>query len=412
MTQDTSFEKKMMDRIKKCLARANHPNTPEREAQAAWRMSSRLMEQHNVTQADLIEKARLEDDYIALGGQSSVSITRVKDDGARITNQTWVSDIVDAMTTLFDCKAYSSARATSFEWTFYGIAANTVAAALALEMAHNLTLEWSRSKEGKNSYRLGIGAGLYSIARKEKESEKRRVEEADLYRDNLERDAGGYEAGEDHSGMGKRDPNTPMKSLMAGPPSSPFGVSEPELAPTCEDDIIENRAAHQEDGGYISDDEEMEVEPTFKEEEEKPLDLDGDFEEQLRETMPVLPANPESLDNDDRRSELTRSSPWPDSQALVRFRQSAEKVADEYLKNVKNKKLKTARKAKRSIRDWESYKEGKEDAKEIDLKRRRIEDGKVGESHCFECGRDLLVGPALPEYPGLSARVVCQCMEQ
>ena len=359
MTQDASFQKKIMDRIKKCLARANHPNTPELEARAAWRMSSRLMEQHNVTQADLVEKASHEDDYIALGGLSIVSITRAKDDGAKITNQTWVGDIVDAMTTLFDCKAYSSARATSFQWTFYDIAANTVAAALALEMAHNQTLEWSRSKEGKNSYRLGIGAGLYSIARKEKESEKRRVEEADLYRDNLERDAGGYQVRKEHYGMGKRDPNTSMKSLMAGPPSSPSVVSKPELDSTYEDDTIENHAHHQDDGGYISDDEEMEVEPTFKEEEEKPLDLDGDFEEQLRQTMPVLAATPESLDNNDSRSELTRSSPWPDSQALVRFRQSAEKVADEYLKNVKNMKLGTARKAKRSIRDWDSYNEAR-----------------------------------------------------
>jgi hypothetical protein len=46
------------------------------------------------------------------------------------------------MEVFFDCKSYSTARPWSIEWTFYGIAPNTVAAAIAFEMAHNLILEW------------------------------------------------------------------------------------------------------------------------------------------------------------------------------------------------------------------------------------------------------------------------------
>lgn len=41
----TTFECEVIARIKKCLDRANHPTTPEGEAKAALRMSSRLMEQ-------------------------------------------------------------------------------------------------------------------------------------------------------------------------------------------------------------------------------------------------------------------------------------------------------------------------------------------------------------------------------
>jgi hypothetical protein len=36
-------------RIKKCLDRANHPNTAEAEAKAAFHLASRLMGQHNVS---------------------------------------------------------------------------------------------------------------------------------------------------------------------------------------------------------------------------------------------------------------------------------------------------------------------------------------------------------------------------
>ena len=48
-TEASSVDKKILDRIKKCLAKANHPNTVESEAQAAWRFSARLMQQYNVT---------------------------------------------------------------------------------------------------------------------------------------------------------------------------------------------------------------------------------------------------------------------------------------------------------------------------------------------------------------------------
>jgi len=146
---NSNFEQRILDRIKKCFQRAKHPNTPESEAQAAWRMASRLMAQYNVTQADLLDRTTNDHDYAALGGQSVVDITSTKGSEARVISQTWVHDVAIAMTIFFDCRTYSTRRLASVEWTFYGIAANTVAAAIAFEMAHNLTLEWARSKTGK-----------------------------------------------------------------------------------------------------------------------------------------------------------------------------------------------------------------------------------------------------------------------
>ena len=47
----------------------------------------------------------------------------------------------------------------SLELTFYGIAENTVAAAISFEMAYNLIAEWARPYKGvgsKNGYSLGV----------------------------------------------------------------------------------------------------------------------------------------------------------------------------------------------------------------------------------------------------------------
>ncbi|KAE8553635.1 hypothetical protein EYB25_005017 [Talaromyces marneffei] len=44
----------IIQRITKCLQRANHPTTPEAEAKVALHLASRLMGQHNVSQAEIL----------------------------------------------------------------------------------------------------------------------------------------------------------------------------------------------------------------------------------------------------------------------------------------------------------------------------------------------------------------------
>src|SRR5437667_1060784 len=38
----------ILERIKKCIARGNHPNTPEEEAKTSLRIAAKLMTQHNI----------------------------------------------------------------------------------------------------------------------------------------------------------------------------------------------------------------------------------------------------------------------------------------------------------------------------------------------------------------------------
>jgi polyhydroxyalkanoate synthesis regulator phasin len=170
----TEVEANILARIRKCLDRANHPTTPENEAKAALHMSSRLMAQYNVTQADVLAQTVDSEQQKQYAGQSRVSITCTRGPFAKVISQTWVQRVAGAMEVFFDCKTYSTAGAWSIDWTFYGIAPNTVAAAIAFEMAHNLILEWAREKKGViNSYCLGVGQGLLEMAKEDKRREER-----------------------------------------------------------------------------------------------------------------------------------------------------------------------------------------------------------------------------------------------
>src|SRR4051812_39887778 len=48
-TTNPPAEARILARIRKCFATANHAGTPETEAKAALRMGSKLMSQYNVT---------------------------------------------------------------------------------------------------------------------------------------------------------------------------------------------------------------------------------------------------------------------------------------------------------------------------------------------------------------------------
>lgn len=87
-----------------------------------------------------------------------------------------------AMQDFFDCKYYSTARSSSLEITFYGIAEKTVAASIFFEMAYNLIADWVSSCKGigkRNSYYLGVSDELSSMVRKEKAAEEVKAKKAD-----------------------------------------------------------------------------------------------------------------------------------------------------------------------------------------------------------------------------------------
>lgn len=180
-SEKSGVDEKILERIKKCFDRGNHTNTPEAEAKAALRMGAKLMSQYNVTQAELIERTD-DKEKALLAGESVVEIIATTGRSGKVRNYGFTDDLTHAMRVFFDCKCYSMAGACSIEWTFYGVASNTAAAAMAFEMAHNLIQGWALKKKGvaiKHSYTLGVSAGFLRTARKEKKKELRIAQEAE-----------------------------------------------------------------------------------------------------------------------------------------------------------------------------------------------------------------------------------------
>ncbi|KAK8869279.1 hypothetical protein PGQ11_007857 [Apiospora arundinis] len=154
-------------RIKKCLDCANYLTR--------WRQR---LKQHF---AEVL--AHEPDEQRHYAGQSVVSISRCDGDRSRsVRQQSYTATLAHAMGCFFDCKHYSTGYTSSVDFTFYGIAENSIAAAMSFEMAYNLIAEWARPFKGvgsKNSYCHGICDELVKTAANEKASEELRAKKAE-----------------------------------------------------------------------------------------------------------------------------------------------------------------------------------------------------------------------------------------
>ena len=168
----------IVERIKKCLARGNHANANENEAKSAIKMASKIMQQHNITQAQVMEG---EDDAQRLerGGMSTVKIGP-RTQYHQMNFEPWVPNLQSAICMFFDCQAFCIRSPASIEWTFFGVAENTVSGAMAFEMAYNLIQSWAWPLEdvcARDSYCLGVAHGLKNIAILEKRAAERAAKE-------------------------------------------------------------------------------------------------------------------------------------------------------------------------------------------------------------------------------------------
>lgn len=387
-----SIDDRILDRIKKCLERANHENTTESEAKAALFLSQKLMAQHNVTNADLLSKES--DDQVQFAGSSIVAITSTKECSSYIQHEGFVNDAARAMATFFDCQVYSTRNFDSIEWTFYGIAENTVAAARAFEMAYNLISLWALAYKGVSarfSYACGVASGLKEMAYKEKEQEAKMAQKAELETLN-ERIR--EEERQRQEELARLDPvqsesgtisDDQMSSQSRAP--SPTDVSNPGTTTKTNNG--------DGDGDDSSDEEEgcgFTVEPDFKEEDGDLLDPTADLDEEIgrllkRETSP--PINLDAIKSEEKHSHFSTgadtavprdiamasapaASLWKSEMQLIRFRQTSKKIGDDYLKQ-QNIKLGKSTQRYTSIKDSSAYCQGMKDSKKVDVRRRRLE---------------------------------------
>ena len=346
----------VVERIKKCLARANHANANENEAKSAIKMASKIMQQHNITQAQIMEG---EDDVQRLkrGGLSTVNIGP-RTQYRQVIFETWVSDLTDAISTFFDCKAFSSQSFFSTEWTFYGVAENTVSAAMAFEMTHNLIQSWARPLHcvcARNSYCLGVAHGLKDISKAERRA--------------MERAAKENEAKSTTANTRPSPTHFQPSSVMeidSGSSIGSDGITGHCIASV--DKLMQTDKDEDESGDILDNDS---VRADFNDEDLLVPDVTASFDAELRKF-----ANAKSDSSKDQITSEPKRIEWTSSMQLTSYRQNVAKIAEDVLK-ANNVKLCAGRSLKRSVRDQKQYAQGVQDSKKINVRGARIENGQA-----------------------------------
>jgi Protein of unknown function (DUF2786) len=416
----SELDNNIMQRIKKCLARAHHPGTPEAEAKAALFLASRLMGQYNVSQAEVLahETSEARQQY---AGQSIVAVQRTDEDTSKpVLHQGYVDILISAMNTFFDCACYTTKRSCAIDVTFYGIAQNTAAAAYSFEMVYNQINDWARAYKGgnpRNSYFLGASESLQTMARKEKKAEEARARRAEV------------EALVAKVREEQRERQAQLDRL------APLGDSAPLMHAKVENNVHvdikrESDSSHsplvsQDDSSDASDTDSMGytgfdngsddssssssetgsediVEPDFNFDNEDRIDPSKNLEDELQrlikpdpeelkapalwsvplagsetqllaERMPAgnQPLKTEQPTTKTPEPEADEGPKWASHTQLVAFRDTAADIAEEYLKGT-GLKLRQGVARGRNVRDAHAYGRGREDGKKIDVRRRRI----------------------------------------
>ncbi|KAJ5346972.1 uncharacterized protein N7506_000225 [Penicillium brevicompactum] len=369
-------DKRILDRIQKCLNRAHHANTSEAEAKAALFVSQKLMSHHNVTQADLMASDN-NSNKAHYGGRSVVSITRTGSSSKRVTKEAFAMKLATTMGTLFDCKSFSTDFRTSLQWTFFGIAQNTVAAAMGFQFAHNQILDWAGAYKGGTttfSYRLGVADGLAAMAYCEKKREFEQVQRKEL----------DLIAAKESEESKKRQREVNRLHLL---PTSKADSSSPSDS---EDKLLvpKSPSLDMADSGMDSDSEPDEVDvlvfkADFNIDDAQIQNFGDDLDDSINRFVKdesSEPSNSIEIPKYSMGSEATVkpessptsvTSPWESGMQLAQFRATAEQVADDYLKQ-NNIKLRSGRKRSSNVRDLCAYQRGKQDSSKIQIRRQPL----------------------------------------
>lgn len=410
-------------KIKKCLERAKHPSAPEGEAKAALLLASQWMARYNVTQAEVLahEPPDVQRKY---AGQSIVSITRTDEDKSKnVRHYAFVDNLLFAMETYFDCKSYTTSYGSSLHLTFYGIAENTVAAAMALEMAYNLICEWARKFKGvgsKNSYCLGTSRELERMAEAWKAAEENASKKAerDALATRLQQEAAERQAQVDrlapfqqcpnevvaepnecvgkngltngHSLHGKGAADNPIfldsdgesaGEDILGHDSMFVDLADDESDDDCIDaDFTGDNGDGMNDLGDVDEEINKLIKREPRSADASPPPSSSPYPSPRPQNTPTAPKqHPQSNSDGEAHQDASNQSEsktglgstWASHMQLVTFRETATKIADEYVKD-RGLKLRSARSRSNEVRDWDAYDRGVEDGKKIDVHRKTI----------------------------------------
>ncbi|KAJ6499251.1 hypothetical protein C8R45DRAFT_109396 [Mycena sanguinolenta] len=386
----------ILGRIKKALALASHEQTGEDEARAALRMASKLLERHNVTQAEVMAH-ETESEQLKRAGTSIVSIKSTVSPTTTVNIERWTNTLAHAMETFFDCQSYNTrfnGHRPKVDWAFYGLAEQTVTAAAAFEMCYNLISAWSLTNAGKgvhakSCYRSGVAQGLSSMAHKEKEEDKRRAvkKEQALLKARQEEETAENKARLDRLEAPEDEEAKIKADEVQSEPDRRVKMEEVDD----DDDFGGPRAFDNADWGGKSeaasqrDDTELfedfdDVAPHFNDEDNADDLLDLDAEKPVvKRSDSVGPSMgpPASVPSPPAKEEPEDDSPWSSVGQLVAFREQSKAIGDDYLKSQGVKLVKGRKQKALEFKDSEArriYNKGKKDAESIDVRQKRVKD--------------------------------------
>jgi hypothetical protein len=356
-------DRAVKDRIIKLLNTGFHDQSNENEAKNAMKLAQRLMKKHNLSQAILLKERQDKNekeqnggpanDEILKGGIVKVHIVNRKTDKPALFAR-WISDLTRPITNNFDVKAYSTvSRGHKCMVAFYGIYTNCQLAAYAFRVATERISQMTAAyKPAKNmfdsnistkssrlSYAIGIVKGIGQDVKRNIRMEKERQE------------------------------RKLQRARLAATKGEAYQESDNEDDDSFDGDDNKEGAGFSLAGGVSDEDKKPAAKVSTVAEEDNKNDGDGDDESlaQLGKTTAKAKLAAE-LETGRRLQELENLQ-----QAAIVLVDHREKIAEQVLKD-RGLKLGSAIKRKAITFDKRSYRQGVEDAKEIDINQRAIRD--------------------------------------
>jgi hypothetical protein len=211
---------------------------------------------------------------------------------------------------------------------------------------------------------MGVADGLFSLAVDEKRRERQAAREADRVQE---------EKRLRHNELNSLD----NALIPAGENANDEARRAFNLASYADDnrnstDVSYHTSDVSSDGEFERSDEHPE--PDFKTEDNDSFDLSDDVDMEIQRLTMQKDMTKKTLDRSGHNGvdyvNYHRNS-WKSEMQLVRFRQSADKVADDFLKQ-QSIKLYSGGSTRTSTRDVGSYDQGKRDSQYIDVYQRRL----------------------------------------
>jgi len=341
------------NRIVKLLNTGFHENSNENEAKNAMKLAQKLMKRHNLSQALLLKERdqKSEEDSGRLKGGLVLAKIVSRSTGKPARKARWLSRLAHAVCTTFEVQFYMQ---TLKGFTFYGIYTNAQLAAYAFKVAaeriSSMMAEYNRNSSSAaktRAARLWYALGICNTLQDEAEAAAARAEEERKRK--LER----------------------ARLAASNPNREAYDVSD---ASDDEGDYDDFPPAFPDDGDDDDDDDDNDIKNN---EDENPPDKNENDH----------PGGPKSAEDAEQpfgsAQAASAKKPTPEERlrqleqndmatlALVDHR---KKIEEEVLEEKGIKLSKGRRQSRLKHFDSRAYEDGKEDAKEIDLKQRAIHD--------------------------------------